>query len=78
MLLVSEHVEEMTLRIDWLTTHNCRWIFGENTLYVDDRPLKLMDRKSRIMCRRLDIRRGTYLSDMEKVEFCSQLEDAVH
>ena len=34
-VLVSDEIGELILGIDWLTTHNCRWDFGNRSIEVD-------------------------------------------
>ena len=51
MFLVSNDIEEMTLGIDWLADHQCKWDIGAGVLYLGDHCLKLSSRASCIMCR---------------------------
>jgi len=51
MFLVSDDIEEMTLGIDWLADHQCKWDIGAGVLYLGDYCLKLSSQASCIMCR---------------------------
>jgi predicted aspartyl protease len=72
-LLVSDLIEEMMLGIDWLTEHKCHWVFHEKLLYVDGKPLKLIARKSKIMCRRIYVEEDVVIPPAHQADIKSRM-----
>ena len=51
--LVSDDVKEVTLGIDWLKKHGCRWNFKTRSLCVDGQPAIKLTRYKRIESRQV-------------------------
>ena len=51
--LVSEHIQEVILGLDWLESHEASWNFCEGKLTIDNEMHVLLSATRGVFCRRL-------------------------
>ena len=51
--LVSKHIQDIMLGIDWLTAHDVQWKFGEGSIRMNDQQYLLTTKDGPAECRRL-------------------------
>jgi predicted aspartyl protease len=56
VVLVSEHLDEFILGVDWLTEHHCTWKFGQRTLIFEGEEVPLLRRPSKGPVRRVYVK----------------------
>ena len=52
-VLVSDAIEDLILGIDWLTSHHCKWDFGNQWIEVEGYGEKLTTQPSRRLLRKI-------------------------
>jgi len=67
--LVSEHIDEMMLGVDWLTADGCCWRFDRRTLTIGGREVNLFSRPARFTIRRIYVVEDTVVQPKARVSF---------
>ena len=52
-VVVFEKVDDLTLGIDWLNRHRCRWSFAQNLIEIDGKVVRLISRPRQNMLTRI-------------------------
>ena len=66
--LVSEHIQEVILGLDWLESQGANWNFGEGKLTIDEETHVLLSATRGVFCHRLVVQESVIIPARGKMD----------
>ena len=70
--LVSKHIDEVMLGLDWLVSHNIQWQFGAGTIGINGQQFILHSKDDINRCRRLVVANNVCIPPRQEVNLFSE------